>query len=55
LNAVWGYQGDVFTRTIDAHLVALRRKLGHARHEAGYIETIPKAGYRLVTAPEQRS
>jgi DNA-binding response OmpR family regulator len=54
LRAVWGYQGDVFTRTIDAHLVALRRKLGHERHEAGYIETVPRAGYRLITAPEQR-
>jgi DNA-binding response OmpR family regulator len=55
LRAVWGYQGDVFTRTVDAHLVALRRKLGHERHEAGYIETIPRAGYRLITVPEQRT
>jgi DNA-binding response OmpR family regulator len=51
LESVWGYKGDVFSRTVDAHLVQLRRKLGHARHEAGYIETIPKAGYRLLAAP----
>lgn len=53
LESVWGYQGDVFSRTVDAHLVQLRRKLGHERHEPGYIETIPKAGYRLLAAPER--
>jgi DNA-binding response OmpR family regulator len=52
LESVWGYKGDVFSRTVDAHLVQLRRKLGHERHEAGYIETIPKAGYRLLAAPD---
>lgn len=52
LESVWGYQGDVFSRTVDAHLVQLRRKLGHERHQPGYIETIPKAGYRLLAAPE---
>jgi DNA-binding response OmpR family regulator len=55
LESVWGYQGDVFSRTVDAHLVQLRRKLGHERHEAGYIETIPKAGYRLLPARERAS
>lgn len=53
LESVWGYKGDVFSRTVDAHLVQLRRKLGHERHEAGYIQTIPKAGYRLLAAPER--
>ena len=52
LESVWGYKGDVFSRTVDAHLVQLRRKLGHGRHEAGYIETVPKAGYRLLAVPE---
>jgi DNA-binding response OmpR family regulator len=53
LESVWGYKGDVFSRTVDAHLVQLRRKLGHERHEAGYIQTIPKAGYRLLAAPDR--
>ena len=38
---------DVTSRTVDTHVAALRRKLGHAPDEAGYIVTVAKAGYRL--------
>lgn len=47
LREVWGHHGDVVTRTIDSHIVELRRKLeedpGHPRH----ILTIRKMGYRI--------
>lgn len=47
LKEVWGHQGDVVTRTIDSHIVELRRKLeddpAHPRH----ILTIRKMGYRV--------
>jgi DNA-binding response OmpR family regulator len=32
---------------VDTHVAVLRRKLGHATAEAGYIVTVAKAGYRL--------
>jgi DNA-binding response OmpR family regulator len=47
LAEVWGYRDDVTSRTVDTHVAMLRRKLGHAPDEPGYIETVAKAGYRL--------
>ncbi|MBA3317668.1 MAG: response regulator transcription factor [Gemmatimonadales bacterium] len=47
LAEVWGYQQDVSSRTVDTHVAVLRRKLGHAAEEPGYILTVVKAGYRL--------
>lgn len=47
LREVWGYQESVVSRTVDTHLAELRRKLGHRPHEAGYIETVHRIGYRL--------
>jgi two-component system phosphate regulon response regulator PhoB len=43
LTTIWGYDADVFTRTIDSHISTLRKKLG----EAGQIiKSIPKIGYK---------
>jgi len=44
---VWHIAGDVETRTIDAHIRNLRRKLGAAR-----IKTVVGAGYRYEGKPE---
>lgn len=41
LSRVWGYSGEVETRTVDAHVKSLRRKIGDAR-----IETVVGVGYR---------
>lgn len=46
LDEVWGYQHDVASRTIDTHLVELRRKLSPDASR-DYIETIARIGYRL--------
>ncbi len=44
LNTIWGYDADVFTRTVDSHISTLRKKLG----EAGQvIKSIPKIGYKV--------
>ncbi len=44
LNTIWGYDSEVFTRTVDAHISSLRKKLG----EPGkLIKSIPKVGYGL--------
>ena len=42
LNLVWGYDSDLVTRTVDAHVAALRRKLGE---KGRLIKTLPKVGY----------
>jgi DNA-binding response OmpR family regulator len=45
LSLVWGYNGDVRTRTLDVHVRRLRSKLGC--HAERYIETIFGIGYRF--------
>lgn len=45
LTDVWGYEGDVDTRTVDTHVRRLREKLGRA---ADCIETIRGVGYRFT-------
>jgi DNA-binding winged helix-turn-helix (wHTH) protein len=47
LNEVWGIRRDVDTRTVDAHVKRLRRKLGEGGKT---IETVRGFGYR-VTGP----
>ena len=42
---VWGYEGDVDTRTVDTHVRRLREKLGKV---ADWIETIRGVGYRFI-------
>jgi two-component system phosphate regulon response regulator PhoB len=44
LADVWGYAGDVDSRTVDTHIRRLRRKLGP---ESARIETVIGVGYRL--------
>jgi two-component system phosphate regulon response regulator PhoB len=44
LKQVWGYQGNVQTRTVDIHVQRLRERLGPA---AQLITTVRGIGYRL--------
>ena len=44
LKQVWGYQGNVQTRTVDIHVQRLRERLGPA---ARLITTVRGIGYRL--------
>lgn len=48
LASVWGYEQDLETRTLDAHILSLRKKLGAC---AAMIETVRGVGYRLVPKP----
>ena len=43
LSAVWGYDFEGESRTVDIHIQQLRKKLGLHKH----LVTIPKLGYRL--------
>jgi DNA-binding response OmpR family regulator len=45
LRDVWGYEGDVDTRTVDTHVRRLRMKLGKS---ADVIETVRGVGYRCA-------
>lgn len=48
LTDVWGYEGDVDTRTVDTHMRRLREKLGKA---SDYVETVRGVGYRFAGTP----
>ena len=48
LTDVWGYEGDVDTRTVDTHMRRLREKLGKA---SDYVETVRGVGYRFADTP----
>jgi DNA-binding response OmpR family regulator len=49
LDEVWSYDENVQTRTVDTHVVELRRKLEHDPANPRYIVTVRKAGYMLRT------
>jgi len=42
LDKVWGYSAEVYTRTVDAHISSLRKKLGK---KGKFLKSIPKVGY----------
>ena len=47
LKEVWGYRGAVNSRTVDTHIMELRRKLEQDPSQPRHILTIRKSGYRL--------
>lgn len=47
LRKVWGYDNSVTTRTVDAHIAELRRKLEPDASQPRHILTVHKVGYRL--------
>jgi two-component system alkaline phosphatase synthesis response regulator PhoP len=47
LRDIWGYSSSVTTRTVDAHVAELRRKLEADPAEPKHILTVWKVGYRL--------
>ncbi len=49
LAEVWGYADSVISRTVDAHVALLRRKLEPEPAVPRYILTVRKTGYRLAS------
>lgn len=47
LQAVWGYAAQTSTRTVDAHIASLRRKLEQDHSLSEMIITIKGTGYRF--------
>lgn len=44
LNLVWGYDADIYTRTVDVHVSSLRKKL---KEKGSVLHSLPKIGYKL--------
>jgi len=47
LRDVWGHPVNIATRTVDAHIVELRRQIEKDPASPRHIITVPKAGYRF--------
>jgi len=48
LDAVWRYEPDIVSRTVDVHILELRRKLeGDPAHPVHFL-TVRKTGYRIA-------
>jgi DNA-binding response OmpR family regulator len=50
LEEVWGYSGEVYSRTVDTHVAELRRKLEDNAADPRHILTVRKTGYRIAVA-----
>jgi DNA-binding response OmpR family regulator len=50
LREIWGYSSDVMSRTVDMHIMELRRKLEADPANPRHFHTVRKTGYRF--APE---
>lgn len=48
LRAVWGYDPMVVSRTVDTHVLELRRKLEADPNAPRHLLTVRTRGYRLV-------
>ncbi len=48
LNRVWGYESFPYTRTIDAHIAALRKKIEERPEKPALIVTVHGKGYKFL-------
>ena len=47
LRDVWGYDVDIETRTVDAHVYRLRKKIEVDSERPQYVHSVPGIGYRF--------
>jgi DNA-binding response OmpR family regulator len=47
LRDVWGYEVDIETRTVDAHVYRLRKKIEIDSEKPQYVHSVPGIGYRF--------
>jgi two-component system response regulator MtrA len=52
MEVVWGYTSNVNTRTLDMHIVRLRKKIEENPDKPRYLVTIRGMGYKFVSNPE---
>ena len=51
LKEVWGYRHEVVSRTVDTHILELRKKLEEHGADPKLIVTVRRTGYRLAIDP----
>jgi DNA-binding response OmpR family regulator len=51
IDAAFGFDHDVLERTVDAHVMNLRRKIENDPAEPRYLQTVYGRGYRIPEAP----
>ena len=51
LNAVWNNQSEIYDRTVDSHISAIRKKLGPL---SVYIESVSGQGYRFTLSKVEK-
>lgn len=49
LHEIWGYSSDVMSRTVDMHIMELRRKLEVDPTNPRHFQTVRKTGYRFLS------
>jgi len=52
MQVVWGYSSNVNTRTLDMHIVRLRKKIEVNPDKPAYLQTVRGMGYKFVDQPE---
>ena len=52
MEVVWGYTSNVNTRTLDMHIVRLRKKIEVNPDRPAYLVTVRGMGYKFVANPE---
>ncbi len=48
LTSIWEYSPNVTTRTVDTHILNVRKKLGDSAQNPRFIETLHGVGYRFI-------
>ncbi|WP_257669845.1 response regulator [Parapedobacter tibetensis] len=51
MEVVWGYSSNVNTRTLDMHIVRLRKKIELNVDKPAYLQTVRGMGYKFVDNP----
>jgi len=51
MQVVWGYSSNVNTRTLDMHIVRLRKKIELNADKPTYLQTVRGMGYKFVDNP----
>ena len=49
MMVVWGYNSDVNTRTLDMHIVRLRKKIENNPDRPYFMQTVRGVGYKFIT------
>lgn len=51
LREVWGYHPELTTRTVDTHVLTIRKKLRDRASRPRFIETLHNVGYQFIGKP----